>query len=345
MPDDEEFRPAWWLPGPHLQALWGALMRSRVPLTFRRESILTPDGDELVMDHVDGDPGSPRVLLLHGLEGSSQSSYVLGMADLAAARGWNVTALNFRHCARDLTNPALTLPNRLPRLYHSGDSQDVGLVVRTLAARQPDAPLFAAGASLGGSMLLKYLGESGDQCPLSAAMIISVPFDLKAGEENLATRIGSYYLQSFLRTLMPKVNGIIARFPEVARVIDVEKLARSKRFRDMDGALTAPLHGFASADEYYARCTSLGFLSRVRVPTLALAAEDDPFVAPGVIERVRRESPPDVRVVGTRHGGHVGFVSGTPWNPSYFTEQLFVSWFERWVHALDASAGASEAAA
>lgn len=342
---DEEFRPAWWLPGPHLQSLWGALVQGRNPIAFHREALPTPDGDELLLDHVDSGPGLPRVLLLHGLEGSSYSSYVQGFAALAAQRGWNITALNFRHCARDLTAPHLTMANKLPRLYHSGDSPDVEHVVRMLSQRDPHAPLFAAGASLGGSILLKYMGEAGDQCPLRAAMVVSVPYDLAAGEVNLNNRMGRFYLEGFLSTLRPKVQGLVERFPEVARKIDVAGLAASRRFLDLDRTLTAPLHGFASAEEYYARSSALGYLQRLRVPTLSLSSEDDPFVPPGVVERVRRVAPPELRVLSTPRGGHVGFVGGTPWAPVYWTESLFLTWFDRWVHAVQTSSGDVDVAA
>lgn len=331
--DDDEFRPAWWLPGPHLQSLWGALVRGFTPLEFHREQLPTPDGDEILLDHVELGVGRPRVLLLHGFEGSSYSSYVQGFAALATQRGWNVTAMNFRHCARDLKAPHITIPNKMPRLYHSGDSPDVAHVVRALQARDPDAPLFAAGASLGGSILLKYLGEAGDACPLRAAMVISVPYDLAAGEANLNNRVGRLYLESFLRSLRPKVQGMLERHPALARTIDFAQLNASRRFLDMDRALTAPLHGFDSAEEYYARCSALGFLSRIRIPVLSLSAEDDPFVAPGVVQRVRREAPPEMRVLSTQQGGHVGFVSGTPWKPEYWMESLFVNWFDRWAHS------------
>ena len=343
--DDEEFRPAWWLPGPHLQSLWGALVRGFSPVEFHREHLATPDGDELVLDHVEVRAGSPRVVLLHGLEGSSYSSYVQGFAALAIQRGWNVTALNFRHCARDLAAPHRTLPNKLPRLYHSGDSPDVAQVVDTLIARDPRAPLFAAGASLGGSILIRYLGEMGDRCPLRAAMVVSVPYDLAAGEVNLNCRVGRLYLQSFLTTLRPKVQGLIERFPDLAGRIDLAQLNASRRFLDLDRTLTAPLHGFDSPEEYYARCSAIGYVGRLRVPTLSLSAEDDPFVAPGVVTRLRREAPPEMRVLSTPKGGHVGFVAGTPWAPEYWMESLFVNWFERWAHQFSSTAGEVEVAA
>lgn len=330
---EDDFRPAWWLPGPHLQSVWGVYARKPAPLGFRREALELPDGDEVVLDHVDGRPGSARVVLLHGFEGSSHSTYVQGLAALAVARGWSLTAMNFRHCARRQDDLAVTVPNRLPRLYHSGDSADVTHVLRTLKAREPGTPLLAAGASLGGSVLMKAMGEEGGRCPLAAAMVISVPYDLAAGAENLNNTMGRIYLESFLRSLRPKLLGLIARFPEVARRVDFEAVSRSRSFIDLDNRLTSPLHGFADAGDYYARCSALGFVQRVTVPTLCLTAGDDPFVAPGVADRLRRVAPASLRIVHTAHGGHVGFVGGTPWSPHYWFERLFVAWMERWAHA------------
>ena len=163
------FSPAWWLPGPHLQTAWGRVARSRRQVAFVREILETPDGDELVLDHVEGPAGSPRLIALHGLEGSSYSVYVQGFLAAAARLGWRGTALNFRSCARDPARLSRMLPNRRPRLYHSGETSDLDFVVRTLAAREPGTPLFAAGASLGGNVLLKWLGENPDQRLVAAA--------------------------------------------------------------------------------------------------------------------------------------------------------------------------------
>src|SRR4051794_31035861 len=153
-------RPAWWARGPHLQTIWGRLGRSSSLVSFEREVLTTPDGEDLVLDHVTGPTRSPRVLVLHGLEGSSQSVYAQGLAHALVKVGMRVTVLNFRSCARDPANGDL-LPTRRPRLYHSGETSDLGFVVDTLATREPRAPLYAVGISLGGNVLLKWLGETG----------------------------------------------------------------------------------------------------------------------------------------------------------------------------------------
>src|SRR5499427_10966560 len=153
--------PAWWIPGAHLQTAWARIARSRRLVAFEREVLTTPDDDDLVLDHLAGPAGSPRVLLLHGLEGSAYSLHTQGLAVLIARAGWRGTVLNFRSCARDPRDIRVRLRNRTARLYHSGETTDLDLVVRTLAAREPGVPLAAIGFSMGGGVLLKLLGETG----------------------------------------------------------------------------------------------------------------------------------------------------------------------------------------
>ncbi len=290
-------------------------------MSFVREALETPDGDELLLDHVEGPAGSPRLLALHGLEGSSYSVYVQGFLATAARRGWRGTALNFRSCARDPARLSRMLPNRRPRLYHSGETTDADFVIGTLARREPGAPLFAVGASLGGNVLLKWLGEHPHQTAVAAAVAVSTPYDLGAGSRHLETPIGGFYVRGFLRTLKPKAFLVAARFPEAAALIDRERVARSRTFRDFDDAATGPLHGFAGAED--------SFLSRIQTPTLCLSAEDDPFLPASVLPRVRAAASPAVTLVTTPRGGHVGFVSSA--GVRYWAEELAISWLERFL--------------
>src|SRR5579863_2894112 len=128
--------PAWWARGPHLQTIWGRYGRKKRLVTFEREALRTPDGEDLIIDHLPGPGGSPRVIVLHGLEGSSDAVYVQGTARGLALAGLRATVLNFRSCARDQANGAL-LPTRQARLYHSGETTDLDLLVDTLARREP----------------------------------------------------------------------------------------------------------------------------------------------------------------------------------------------------------------
>jgi predicted alpha/beta-fold hydrolase len=330
------FRAAWWLPGGDLQTVWGRFARGRRRVPFRRERLETPDGDELVLDHVDldhadGQNGAPRLLVLHGLEGSSYSVYVQGILEAAARRGLRGTALNFRSCARDPSDLDRMLPNRRPRLYHSGETEDLDFVVRTLAARDPETPLLAAGISLGGNVLLKWLGEKSGPTAVAAAAALSTPYDLAASARHLENPRGRFYVGNFLSTLRRKAIDTAGRFPEAAARIDLPATLRARTFYEFDDAATAPLHDFAGAEDYYRRSSSLSFLSRIATPTLCVSAEDDPFLVKKSLAEARDAASSAVEFRVTARGGHIGFVGGTrPWRPEYWAEELAVAWLARY---------------
>ena len=327
MPDPdrsvESYRPAWWLPGAHLQTLWGRVARSRRLVTTRREIVPTPDDDELILDHLDGDP-SRRVLLLHGLEGSSNSVYVQGMLREIERSGGSATVLNFRACARHPDEVSRTIPNRGRRLYHSGETSDLDLVVKLLTERQPGSRLSAIGVSLGGNVLLKYLGERGPETSLQRAATISVPYDLEAGARHLERGFGRIYVLSFLRSLSHKAADVCGRHG--LDHVDLERGRRARTFREFDDAVTAPLHGFTGAGEYYAKSSSIGWLGRITIPVLCISARNDPFLPPEVLSEVERAASPSVRFEITSGGGHTGFVDGPPWSPGYWAERTATRW-------------------
>jgi predicted alpha/beta-fold hydrolase len=303
--------------------------RSRRLVPFRREILTTVDDDELVLDHVEGAPGSPRLLVLHGLEGSSHSVYVQGILSVAVARGWRGTAVNFRSCARDPAHLSRMLPNRRPRLYHSGETTDLDFVIRALAGREPEVPLLATGVSLGGNVLVKWLGENPGQAWVRAAAAVSVPFDLAEGSRHLESPLGRFYVAALLRTLRAKAEATAARFPDAVG-LDVERVRRARTFFEFDDAATAPLHGFGDAGEYYRRSSSIAFLPLVTTPTLCLSAEDDPFLPAAVLRRAEEAKAPSVEMVTTSRGGHIGFVTGPlPWSARYWAEELVVEWLSR----------------
>jgi len=354
------FAPAWWLSNPHAQTVWPRLARSRRQVAFRRESLTTPDGDELILDHVEGtapvtpsredgeespatsderanvaNPSpfarlrmtNPHFILLHGLEGSSHSISIQGPLSVIARRGFSATAVNWRSCARDPENVLRSIPNRRPRFYHSGETTDFDFVAHTLARRNPAIPLVAFGVSLGGNALLKWLGEHPSQSIIAAAATLSVPYDLGAGAKYLERGAGPLYVSSFLRTLKKKVARVVAEFPETRNIVDVDRALRAKTFREFDDFATAPLHGFRDADDYYTRSSSLQFLGRITTPVLCVNAEDDPFLPPEVLPRVRDEASPSIELRVTQRGGHAGFVTGSaPWNCRYWADELIVDW-------------------
>jgi predicted alpha/beta-fold hydrolase len=307
------FRPAWWLPGRHAQTIGGRLLRLGRSFPLRRERIETRDGDFLDLDFAPAPrEGAPQVLLLHGLEGSARRGYALiTYAELAAA-GIQGVGLNFRSCSGE--------PNRLARLYHSGETGDLRFVLDHLAARFPGVRRGAIGFSLGGNVLLKLLGEEGEGARewLEAAAAISVPYDLAAGADHLErSAMGRFYRRRFVRSLQRK---IAAKRALLAGKVDLARALRARTFREFDDVATAPLHGFADAAEYYRLSSSARYLERVRVPTLLLHAEDDPFLPPHALPRDAIARNPHLVPVITPRGGHVGFIGGPPWAPRFWAE-------------------------
>jgi predicted alpha/beta-fold hydrolase len=306
-----------------MQTIWGRITRPRRLVQFEREILTTPDDDDLILDHVRGGNGPAHFILLHGLEGSSYSVYMQGILSVIARHGCSATAINFRSCARDPGKILQSIPNRQPRFYHSGETGDFDFVVRTLAARMPDRKFVAFGASLGGNALLKWLGEHPGQTLVSAAAAMSVPYDLGAGSDLLeTTRTGRFYVSQFLKTLKKKITRA-----DIAQRIDVARALRTTTFRDFDHHATAPLHGFSGADDYYSRSSSIHYVGRITTPTLALNAEDDPFLPRDILPRVKAAASEAVDFRTTPAGGHVGFIGGNaPWNCVYWAEEFVVQW-------------------
>jgi predicted alpha/beta-fold hydrolase len=281
-----------------------------------RERLDTPDGDFIDLDFTpEPRPRAPLVLLLHGLEGSSRRGYALITYDALVRRGLRGIGMNFRSCSGE--------PNRTARFYHSGETGDLRLVLEHLHARFPGVPLGAIGFSLGGNVLLKYLGEEGDAALVRAAVAISVPYDLAAGARALErTRMGRFYTKIFLESLVAKAEMKAALLGDRC---DLERIRRARTFWEFDDAATAPLHGFAGADDYYARSSSAGFLERIRVPTLLLHARDDPFLPAAALPLDVIARNPHLRAVITERGGHVGFLMGPPWARCYWAEETAAS--------------------
>jgi predicted alpha/beta-fold hydrolase len=325
-----DFSPAWWLRGAHLQTVWGRLARSRRQVPLRREALTAPDGDTLFLDHADApvSDGATPLLILHGLEGSSHSVYAQGLLALAAKAGLRPSVLNFRFCARDLADPSRTIPNERPRLYHSGETTDFDFVLRTLASRH-GGPILAAGVSLGGNVLLKWLGENPGERLVAAAAALSVPYDLAAGDRHMASLPSALYVRSFVKTLTPKAESLARRFPAAAARLDIPRAARAWTFREFDDAANAPLHGFAGAADYYAQCSSLPVLSRIAVPTLCISALDDPFVPPESVAAAQRAASPRVSFLVTEQGGHAGWVAAEGLRPVYWAEEEAISFLAR----------------
>ncbi|HEU4628751.1 MAG TPA: hydrolase [Gemmatimonadaceae bacterium] len=323
MPPRRAFVPAWWIPGPHAQTLWGKLFRRVPSLPLRHERWDTPDGDFVDLHRLETPGATTRLVLLHGLEGGTQSHYVHGTLDQARRRGWHADLLVFRSCGPE--------PNRARRFYHSGETEDLSLVVDRLVAERPREALVLAGVSLGGNVLLKYLGERGDAVPAAvrAAAAVSVPFDLGRGSRHISRGFSRVYERHFLRTLRRKALAKLTHYPDL---YDPRRLATVRTMLDFDDVVTAPVHGFASADDYYERSSALRFLHAVRRPTLLLSAVDDPFLPAAVLDEVRRVAAGNrcLEIEFPPHGGHAGFIAGrVPWRPLYYAEWRIVDFLAR----------------
>ena len=263
--------------------------------------------------------GAPLLLVLHGLEGSSKSHYAVGLTRQALARGWRAVTLNFRSCSGEL--------NRLLPFYHSGHTADLDEIVRMLVAREPGLRIGAVGVSLGGNVLLKWLGEREGGVPdaVAGAVAISVPFDLAPCAQALDRGFCRLvYATNFLGTMRAKVRLKADRDPGLREVIDLALALRAKTFAEYDRAVTAPLNGFADERDYWTRASSAPYLRRIRRPTLLVNALDDPIVPREALPDPA-ELPPWVRAEYIPHGGHAGFLEGRwPWRIRSWAERRAV---------------------
>ncbi|MBT8403369.1 MAG: alpha/beta fold hydrolase, partial [Gemmatimonadetes bacterium] len=301
--------------GPHAQTLLGKALRRRSLDGLRRERWTTPDGDFLDLDFTaDPDPARPLAVVLHGLEGNSRRGYCLEAYAALAREDIAAVGVNFRACSGE--------PNLRARAYHSGETGDLAFVLEGLRDRFPNRVLLALGYSLGGNVLLKYLGEHGEAEPaeVSGAVAVSVPYDLDAGVRRLEnTFLGrQLYSRYFLRSLVDKTRLKTHLLDES---VHLDAVWNAESIRAFDEALTAPLHGFASAEDYYQRSSSAGFLPHVRVSTLLLHSLDDPFFAAEAVPRPAMADNPWLYPVVTERGGHVGFVGGSLSRPRFWAEE------------------------
>lgn len=289
-----DFRPAWWLRSAHLQTVWPSLFRPRRSLEVSWERLELADGDfiDLAWRRTQG----PRVLVIHGLEGSLESHYAFSLLYALEQAGFCPVFMHLRGCGRE--------PNRLARSYHSGATGDLAEVLGQLDAREerPDALI---GISLGGNLLLKYLGERGDDALTRTAVAISVPFQLKTAcrhmEQGVSRIYGRYLLDKLIRSCEEKKRLRMLPLPA--------SLAKIRSIYEFDDRITAPLNGFRDAEDYYRQCSCTDYLKQVVKPTLILHAMDDPLMPPDVVPGVEQLGP-GITLELSAHGGHVGFIEG-----------------------------------
>lgn len=311
-PISSTFRPAWWLKSPHLQTLWPVLFRPRPQLALQHEQVELSDGDFIdIAWHPR--PDAPLVLVIHGLEGSLESHYSQNLLLALHKAGFSSVFMHLR--GRSGT------PNRLPRSYHSGLTADVAEVIAHLqrTGRMPDA---AVGFSLGGNLILKYLGETGKDAGLQAAVAVSVPFQLQQCARKLEQGFAQVYGQYLLNRLKASYRH---KFSQMTSPLSVD-LGKLNTLFAFDDQITAPLNGFAGAEDYYTRSSSAQFLQNIHTPTLIIHAQDDPFMYPTSVPTEAMLSA-SVTLELTAHGGHVGFVGGNlPWQAEYWLDQRIPEW-------------------
>ena len=311
--DPEIFQAPAWAWGPHRQTLLARLLRPSRATAVVRERVETPDSDFVDVDWSTPQASdAPIVIVLHGLEGSSHRKYVQSVCRELNALGVETLAMNFRGCSGE--------PNKALAYYHSGDTRDLALLADIVRERHPNVPIGAMGFSLGGNIVLKAMGEreDGGRGLFDAAAVMSVPYDLAAGSAILQrTYMGRLYTKYFMRSLRRKVAW---KRNLLAQVVDMDAIDRARSIEAFDEAVTAPLNGFDGAEDYYAKCSSKTFLPRVRVPTLMLHAEDDPFLPADAIPHGEVIRNRYLRLLLSPKGGHVGFLSGTPWAPRFWGE-------------------------
>ncbi len=321
-PSCPHFIPAIGLGNPHLQTLYPVFFR---PLPVPKTTIETfrfDDGDftdSYWHQRPESASGTPIVTLFHGLQGSYRSPYIRGMMHALAEAGFASVVMHFRGCSGR--------PNALPRSYHSGDTADARAWLHHLKRSYPQSPLYAVGYSLGGNMLLKLLAEDGEHSPLSAAVSVSAPLlpavSARRLEHGLSRLYRSYLLRDLKHTLLKKYD----RF-DMRKLLGKtrEQIRSLSSFYDFDDAYTAPIHGFTSADDYYARSGARRYLGRIRTPTRIIQSRDDPFMTPEILPDPAA-LPDNVILDVTPRGGHVGFVAGSLLHPVYWLEKCIPRFF------------------
>lgn len=320
-----QFKPAWWARNPHVQTIFADLLTSRKKPVGTPERLELDDGDfvDLVWTQkLEQQYTGPLLVLFHGLEGSIKSHYAYRLLKSLKDHNWPGVMMHFRGCSGE--------PNRLHRAYHSGETDDPRYFIEYLTQRFPNAKLFAAGYSLGGNMLLKYLGKYKENSLLCGAAAISPPLDLSACEVRLKTGFSRVYQHHLLSRMKRNLRKKVEMMPElISKLRMADGVDGISTFKTFDEQVTAPLHGFKNADDYYKKCSAMQFLNNITVPSLILHAKDDPFMTHAVIPEPHQLST-QIEYELTNKGGHVGFIGGKfPWRPHFYVESRIAEFFKK----------------
>ncbi|MDF1758130.1 MAG: hydrolase [Legionellaceae bacterium] len=311
---ESSFKPAWWLKNAHIQTIYSSISRKQKAQIDSTERLELPDGDfiDLAWAQNGLSDDAPLVVFLHGLGGSVESSYVAGQIAAYNKNGWRAVLMHFRGASHE--------PNRLPRAYHSGDTADLNYFLEILSLREPNTQKAVVGISIGGNVLLKWLGETGAQKLVSGGVAVSVPFVLNSVADKINkgfSKIYQIYLLKRMRAIFFQKNE---KYPEMLNEY-MDALKSSECFWTFDDKVTAPLYGFAGVHDYYKQSSSRYYLQKIATPTLIIHALDDPFMHKDVIPEADELSK-DVTLELSKKGGHVGFVSGKfPGQATYWLDE------------------------
>lgn len=321
-----QFQPQWWIRNAHLQTMLPTINRRNFVILTFDERLELPDGDFLDLAWTETpavDNIKPIVVIFHGLEGSVESPYVKGIMEAVREKGWIGVMMHFRGCSHE--------PNRLARAYHSGETSDADYVIDLIACRYPEAPLFAVGYSLGGSVLTHYLAQKGKDSPLTATSVVSAPLLLAESAERIKKGFSKAYQRRLIKRLQRSVISKFDRLDMSILDLSIAQIKKLNTFLEFDDQVTAPLHGFKDALDYYEQCSSIYHLTNIETPSLFIHAIDDPFLTKKVIPEANKMSE-KIRFELSEFGGHVGFVYGSILKPKYWLEERIPKWFQEFIN-------------
>jgi predicted alpha/beta-fold hydrolase len=306
------FKPAWWLSNAHAQTVYASMRHPVQAPIDKVEKIDLPDGDflDLAWSTANLPDDSPLIIILHGLGGCVNSSYVARFMNAFNQQGWRAVLMHFRGAGKEI--------NRLPRAYHSGDTGDLDFLIQTLNIREPDTKKAIVGVSLGGNVLLKWLGEQKAHSKVQTAVAVSVPFLLNKVADRMSSGLSRFYQTRLLNQFKLVFAQKVTHFKNPPEVL--KKAADCHCFWTFDNQVTAPLYGFSNVHSYYRESSSRQYLRHIMTPTLVIHAQDDPFMTIDVLP-AEHELSETVTLEVSKKGGHVGFISGNKiWEPVYWLD-------------------------
>jgi uncharacterized protein len=314
------FKPAWWLKNRHLQTIFPVFFRRKMKISLLREKFTLSDDDDLIVDWTENRFENKNILvLLHGLEGSSNSPYIKGMMQKAVHHGFRAVCMHFRSCEN------FSQKKPLKKAYHAGETQDLDEFLKKLFLETPqNICIFIVGYSLGGNVLLKWLGETGYEPRIKAAIAVSVPFDLAQASIQLNHGFSKFYQWKLLRSLK---KMMWEKFENHSILSNQKNLDKIQSLFEFDDKITAPMHGFLNAKDYYLKSSSLQYWKKIKNQTLIIHAADDPFFLPIKMPQVSEMSA-CLQLEISPEGGHVGFIEGNvPFFPKFYLERRVMDYF------------------